>query len=691
MKYYYDLLTVDVWDTMIRRDCHPDSSKLASARYLNLVYSSFLKEDYPDHWAVFRRRCAIEGSLARKREQGGEYGEYSLEEVIEILLDDIFGSNPGDIKQIKKKICEFELQFELSHVYPDDGIIDIIAQQQAKSVYFLTDFYMSEDPVGKILESCKMRHLIHGGISSCDVGKNKRSGLLFDHVHSTFNVRPDSHLHIGDNPVSDVSVPSRLGVDVIEYRPEEETLLRYKKESFLHDRSALFSCIESETETACRTIAGTCGNASAFMTGIKAAPLYIGFMLHVAEKSLLSNVEFLYFFTREGEFYLQIWKSMFPDNLLLGAQLPTPRILEVSRISTFAASLSEVNTNEMMRVWNLYSTQSPHAFFRTLNIDTKDLIEICHRYQIDLFENIVYPWLDDRMNKLFLDSDFQNMMQIHCRRERHSLLSYLETKGIGKSSENIGIVDIGWRGTIQDNIALLFPNTTFHGYYMGLQPLLNSQPPNCTKSAYLVNENDAQQERGYLDNVKIMEILCNSPLGMTCKYTMDENRKFKAIRLIDEKENQTYLSFTRFFQQGCLSACPIWSRQIESYIVSSEELRDLALSIWIKINKNPSDDVAYLYLSSTHNEQFGVGGYIEECIPKISDFFAILSNKENRAKSLLNILRSYIPWIHHKHLIWRKSNISILDKLFFYSLFSLLHFVRKRCWIVRFLRNFIKI
>ena len=107
-------------------------------------------------------------------------------------------------------------------------------------------------------------------------------------------------------------------------------------------------------------------------------------MLHIAEKALIDRVEQIFFFTREGEFFIQAWRNLFPDNKLMGQILPPVDTLEVSRIATFTASLQEISTNEMMRLWNLYSTQSLFAFFKTLGLDSKDFVELCRKHELDL-------------------------------------------------------------------------------------------------------------------------------------------------------------------------------------------------------------------------------------------------------------------------------------------------------------------
>ena len=59
--------TVDVWDTLLRRRCHPDEVKLASAKYVLLTFWSQLHPDYRTQRAIFERRVAAEVEIGSRR------------------------------------------------------------------------------------------------------------------------------------------------------------------------------------------------------------------------------------------------------------------------------------------------------------------------------------------------------------------------------------------------------------------------------------------------------------------------------------------------------------------------------------------------------------------------------------------------------------------------------------------------
>jgi hypothetical protein len=209
-----------------------------------------------------------------------------------------------------------------------------------------------------------------------------------------------------------------------------------------------------------------------FLLGLKTTPLIAGFCLKILEQAISSNSEKIFFFTREGEFFIKAFDVLINHlkTSISDTKLPEIDILEVSRLATFAPSLQEISLKEMMRVWNLYSTQSINALFKTLNVDTTEFQSFIDKYEIPADEQIQYPWQDSRVQQLFDDASFKEKLWQHVLQQRALLKRYFATKGLRDDVDaKVCVVDVGWRGTIHDNIALLYPNIHFTGVYLGLQ------------------------------------------------------------------------------------------------------------------------------------------------------------------------------------------------------------------------------
>lgn len=658
----FSLRTIDVWDTLLRRKCHPDFSKLISARALSLTQRAEILETYPDHWSIYRERCRIEGELAIDKSRGD--GEYEVQDVLSRLLARVLRPDTADIPAMAARLADIELEFELRHTYPDPTIRSFSQDYPAKRTLFLSDFYMSAERLNRLLSHHALDDFVADGISSCDVGYNKRSGNLFHHVHAQLGVSPSEHVHIGDNPHADVSVPGRLGIKAVHFQPTEEHRKRMESANFLTDRSALFGHIDKALLTATKEQAkGLEGRArSAFLLGLRAAPLLIGFILHVAEQALLDRVERLFFFTREGEFFIQIWHQLFPENKLAGQSLPSAQLLEVSRIATFCASLQEVSTKELMRLWNMYSTQSFYALFKTLGLPPDEFSTVCQAHGLSLREEVVYPWRDGRVLNLFQDPAFRGPVEAKIESDRASLTEYLRAHGWSANLSSLGIVDIGWRGTIQDNLALLSPNIQVHGYYLGLQRYLNEQPANCSKSAFGPDANRTNDFLSLLDAVSIIEMLCNSPNGSVMEYARSSNGQMRAVRLVDEEENKVHHEFVAHFQRGVLAACELWAGFVDSQVITSAELRVPGCTIWQELVKSTHRDLAQTYASLSHNEVFGVGGFVNKSVvPSPGQLIQGLFSARIRRDVILYIrqtqwiagitARNDLGWIHKLMLV----------------------------------------
>src|SRR5574337_262875 len=82
----YGLMTVDVWDTLLRRRCHPDAVKLHVCRWLLCCHGRHLPPEHRDHWVLLRLRQQAEKELAEESKRLGFDDEYRHCDVYERWL-----------------------------------------------------------------------------------------------------------------------------------------------------------------------------------------------------------------------------------------------------------------------------------------------------------------------------------------------------------------------------------------------------------------------------------------------------------------------------------------------------------------------------------------------------------------------------------------------------------------------------
>lgn len=608
----YELITVDVWDTLLRRRCHPDAVKLHVARYVLLKCWDELPQENRNLWQLLHWRREAERLLGESTRASGLDDEYRHHEVYQKWLElaglGIDQWSAASLDELLRSLDHIELAQEKHVSYVDPTIENRLSTESARRVLFLSDFYLPADAIHELLAHHSIQGLVpHGGIVSCEVGLNKRSGRLFEHVHALLNVHPTEHLHLGDNLHSDVHAAQKHGITAHHFLPEEEHERRREREAAFEDREsdlrrALVQLhLPAPKDAKC---------PQAYEYGQKWSLLLVGFILQVMERAIADRIERLYFFTREGDFFLRIYQAL-ADADVLGFAVPPARLLHVSRLATFAASLREFTPQELMRLWNLYSVQSLNALFKSMDMDPEPFRDLAHQHDLTLEEPITYPWQNPSVITFFQNADVQSRVQAAVTEKRDLLVAYLESAGIRNDPRDIGIVDIGWRGTIQDNLAYLLPGPTWHGYYLGLNGLLNEQPANLRKQAYGPDANQADPASHLLEFVAPIEMLCNSPHGSVIGY-VDCGAETQALTHIDEDENLIHEDYVSDFQRGVLDSLPYWSDYIRTHAVSPGDVRPIALENWQNMIQSPPAFLAEAYFRLKHNETFGVGGFVDK-------------------------------------------------------------------------------
>ncbi|KQN46505.1 hypothetical protein ASE93_14665 [Serratia sp. Leaf50] len=632
----YKLKTIDVWDTLIRRRCHPDFVKLATARYFYFKY--FNLHNVSDLTHLFEKRVEIEVGLGLKIKSDELDDEYELHDVLHHFVK-AFITSSFDTLRIADDLFHFEVENEKKLTYPDPHIKDVLDQYPAEKTLFLSDFYMSGNKIQELLDHHGINKFVPAGVSSVDVHLNKRSGKLFDYIGKTFTVAPNDWVHFGDNEWSDVKVPSSKGIKSIHFLPKPEHDNRITKESYFSNKTALFTKIEAEI------LSGLKETDNIFILGVKSSPFMIGFCLHILEKAIESKSEKIYFFTREGEFFIKVFSSIisYINQSMPDLKLPKYQLLEVSRLATFCPSLQSVSLTEMMRLWNLYSSQSIGALLKTLGVDETPLSLILDNKGLTLDEVIQYPWQDARVISLFEDKDFLDYIKENIATKREQILGYFNDQGLNSASGCITVVDVGWRGTIQDNIALLLPNVKFVGVYLGLQKYLNPQPENSIKFAYGPDINKNIEYPHFLDSVAPIEMITNSPTGSVVGYVR-EGDNYIAVKKISSEENEAFYSFTERYQEGILYAVNHWNDFILSSVITSQDLRDAAIKVWSDLIAGKNSELNSTYANLDHNETFGLGGYVNKSnVPSIADVFKGVICKSKRSEVIAFVKANQWP------------------------------------------------
>lgn len=583
------IISFDIWDTIIKRKCHPEEIKLYTAKYMILKYEEEIKDEYKNIYKILKKRDEIETKICQENKKNGYDDECKILDVFKMLQKEIFKSKKQDISE---ELLKTEIEQEKRCIFVNPDIIPIFEKYKDLKMYCISDFYMGADSLKELLEYLKLPVKIEKIYSSADYLLNKRTGNLYKKAEEELKIKSDQHIHVGDNQYSDIDMAKSLGIETIKTTKTEINFVPEKGRKFQFD----LKCAKKEKNSKENEL---------FNAGLKLAPLLYFFGYSIVEYTIKNNIDEVYYQTREGETFIKIHEIIQKNNPF-GVELPKSKIMEVSRMSTFSASLKEFSIEELLRLWSQYRKQSIKALFKTLAIDIDKYKEFMEKYKIDIEEKIEFPWFDQKIQQLCKDSKFTNKIQIELNRKREELLTYFkDKKGIENDDKPLFVVDIGWRGTIQDNLCYIYQNKKIIGYYLTLYDYYNIQPENSYKIGYLDDKKIRDNEISSI--ITLLEWIFNPGTGSVIEY-----KQGKAIRKAKTDETDIVNQYIKPLQEGMLAGAEIINEYMKYHPYEADETKEYVYSLIKQIKTNPDKKLIEAYYNMVFNDTFGTAEYVEK-------------------------------------------------------------------------------
>ena len=582
------IISFDIWDTIIKRKCHPEETKLATARYIVLKYESKLKDKYKNIYEILKRRDEIEAKEGKKNKEKGFDEECRILDVFKILEKEIF----KDELNIEDELLKEEIEAEKRVIFINPEILPIFEKYKDLKMYCISDFYMSSESLKELLDYLKIPVKIEKIYSSADYLLNKRTGNLYKKAEEELKIKPEDHIHVGDNVYSDIEMAKSLGIETIKTTKQEFDFVPEKGRKLGFD----LSCVKKDESSKENRL---------FNTGVDLAPLLYFYGYSIVEYAIKNKIPTVYYATREGETFIKI-HELIKENNPFGVEVPNCDIIEVSRMGTFSASLKEFSITELLRLWSQYREQSMKALFKTLAIDIKPYQKYMDKYDIDIEEKIICPWFDIRVQELCLDEEFTKQVNKEIKRKKEEILEYFEkSKGIVNDDKPMFMVDIGWRGTIQDNLAYIFTNKKIGGYYLTLYDFYNIQPKHTYKLSFIDDKTIRDNEVASM--ITLLEWIYNPGTGSVIGY-----KDGKAIRRAKEDETKVVSKYIKPMQKGMFEATKVINEYMKYHPYEAEETKQYVYDLIRRTKVNPSKELIEAYYSMVFNDTFGTAEYVEK-------------------------------------------------------------------------------
>lgn len=617
----YELISVDIWDTLLRRYCAPEQVKRKSCEFIYNHYGFYFNSDVVGTDWLYKQRILAEKFIVNEAFSKNNDFEYRLVEVILALFKKASNlkSDSQKIEEIVQEIAEYEFYLEMSVSYRDTGIEKLLSTFRGEKI-FLSDFYLGKADLKYLLKAKGVYDEVNDGYVSCDSLFSKRSGQLYELVKKEKN--PGSWLHIGDNKFSDGIQAKSRGVNSVLYRP----FWAHIKRKLIERDIPYFPCKKRAIEKAISTLYG---KNSAYNIGVKFSLVFFAFTLWLKGKLGQRPYKTVYFLTREGIFLKSVYDKMI-ECLGLSKYAVPSKILEVSRLSTFASSLFSLTPKALAHHWIQYERQTAEALLQSLNL-SQERFSAC-------LGDAKLPKPLESLSALELVQFIQSQhlltknIETFLSQTREEIFTYLSTDLSIIDEKAIAIVDIGWRGSIQDNLVKLLP-AEVDGYYFGLIPFLSEQNIGA-KSSFLPDLNitsDINKDRHWYNAMGLLEMVMNNHSGSVIGY-----RDGKAIKQELVGETRVFDEFTVHFQRGVLDAIPQIAKCSLQYAMLDDELIVLGKKNLDKMIHSPPSLLANYYLSLVHNETFGLGMHLSRSsvLPRHFRDICKTSSRQQIAKNI---------------------------------------------------------
>lgn len=578
-------LSLDVWDTLLRRTVHPDQIKIFSQQRIAILSKSEAMSR-PNEFLVIRQNWEKkEAEFNKSQNLDDEY------EISKTLTDNLNLSS----EQIKD-IIRFEFDLEVQNSYPDPDILETIRNLQGAMdarLIGISDFYFGSkyirDLIARSFPSLRLEEIL----VSCEIGFNKRNRLFSHLLETRKDLTPANWTHVGDSIISDVEGAKRVGIKTVHFEPINEHSKRLEKEKSFQERLLKDKWVDK------------------FDLNERITLGLIGYSEFLRSEALRLDAKIL-FLEREGLILKQIFQSVVTENIF---ELPDVAFdsLAISRISIFAAAYSANPSKAVSKVLFSYPDLTGKVFLQSLGV--RDFSK--------------YTKLHEKYSEFISDSKNEEFVREYCSNSFSNTKKFLNT--IIKENESYVLSDVGWLGSMQEYLSLIYPNVVFHGAYLGLQEFSRLRRIGKAKSYLDPFTSDSQK---VLRNVRPIEMLF-MPEGVSGVIGFSSDGTI--IRNLETSNKETPTEFLKV-QKEILKRIPEMASLSKSELITIYEMRESLTSGLAQFLRKPTIKILKSYLEAQHDETFGIGKRISHAnTPGLYRLIlAFMSFDIGKIKSLFN-------------------------------------------------------
>jgi HAD superfamily hydrolase (TIGR01549 family) len=455
------LISFDIFDTLVDRIVEQP------VHVFRMIESEvdFITKGCISNFQVARQ--SIERSLREKIGQTTVRQEITLEEIYDEMME-----RYALTLEKRNAIRDLEIAEELRVLRRREAGWRLyqLAKSSGIRVILISDMYLPEYVIRQILNNAGYPADLPLYLSST-IGLRKHEGDLFAHVESLEGIKYTDWLHIGDNPHGDVAAPKKFGITshlipsaykLLGSNGKLNVMLQADRKTRSKAEAAIYGLIQRRYfDDPHRTYpSNTHFGGDPFIMGyIGMGPIFYGFLHWVMTQAKRDGTQRLLFLSRDGKVLWRMAEVLFPES----EGWPAISYAMSSRRAARVASMFNPGDISKLIDSSLSATTLEDFFIKKLGIELKDVDD-------ELIRNFGFS---DRHAKITVAhrETLRHMAMALAERilcnaatEREFLVNHYRDLGVVPGAR-VGIVDIGYAGTMQAAMERITGEKNIAGYY----------------------------------------------------------------------------------------------------------------------------------------------------------------------------------------------------------------------------------
>ena len=452
-------------------------------------------------------------ALVRKEGESLARKKYTSEDKEDVTIEEIYSCcdfSRFDIRYSTQDIINMELLVEREVLTPVHAMQEQInkLRNAGNQILYISDMYLPSDFIHRLMVDNGFIKNEDYLFVSCEYGKTKHSGNLFQIIKEHLGLDYCQWKHYGDNKHSDYNIPKKLGIKT---ELVNHNMAYYEKRLSRMDYTSRVQSSKIMASIAKAVRLKKCNDIQYSFAADLIAPVFVPFVYNVLHDAEKRGINKLFFLARDAYVFYRIAK-------VLQKQFPSISVsyIYVSRNSLYLPGLKEISFESLSSLFTKIDWQ-----------DIDDILVRLHMYDMkDYVLNIIPSEVKDtnRIIDILLNDDiFVNELRKKHAEQRRNILEYFKSEGLG--DEHSAIVDLTGTRRCHEAINNVLEQDGLHGVFGYYFEVLSERlKGNGYKSYNFYERYELTSKRYTIGPHDLFEQYhCISPHKRTYEYAMTED------------------------------------------------------------------------------------------------------------------------------------------------------------------------